>query len=72
MIIILLLTAVKAAMNSYKHTASNENKEEFFRKFYNYLVAKRYEAAMSELEELTRDFNATSDELKVIHCESCT
>jgi superfamily I DNA and/or RNA helicase len=56
--------AVKAAMNSYKHTASNENKKEFFRKFHNYLVSKRYEAAMSELEELTRDFNATSDKLK--------
>ena len=48
-----------------KDIGYEENHQEFCRKFYYYLAAKRYEAAKAELEALLKEISTVRDELAV-------
>ena len=55
-------------MNVLTHSEDRGNEKNFqtvCRKFYYYLAAKRYEAAKTELEALSKEFSTVRDELAV-------
>ena len=55
-------------MNVLTHSedrGNEENFQTFWRKFYYFLAAKRYEAAKTELEALLKEFSTVRDELAV-------
>ena len=48
-----------------KDIGNEENRPNFWRKFYYYLAAKRYEDAKTELKALLKEFSTVKEELAV-------